>query len=273
LLKLHPLTIEDICGDLPHPKIDEFEHYLYIIAHGVDPCANQPHALEMVELDIVLGKRLVFTHQTRPMRSVAAVRDEISRGCHLFERGPAWIVHALLDHLIDHYLPLMDAFDEEVNAVEDEAVTKPTQGALKRIFDLKHSLMTLRRVTVHQREILLRLSRTEFALIPAPLSPFFRDVYDHFTRVADLCDSYREFVSGALEAYLTTTSNRMNEIMKVLTTISTVMLPLTFIAGLYGMNFEQMPELKWRYGYPLALGLMALVAIIMLVYFRRKRWF
>jgi magnesium transporter len=206
------------------------------------------------------------------MRSVSAVESEVARGCQLFERGPAWIVHALLDHLIDHYLPLMDAFDEAIDRIEVEVVTRPNRSALTQIFSLKRSLMLLRRVSVHQREILTRLSRGEFALVSPALLPFFRDVYDHFTRVADLCDSYRELVSGALEAYLTTTSNRMNEIMKVLTGMSTIMLPLTFIAGVYGMNFENMPELKWRYGYPFALALMGATAVVMLRYFRRKNW-
>jgi magnesium transporter len=167
----------------------------------------------------------------------------------------------------------MDAFDLALDAVETDAVTHPTREVLVTIFSLKHSLMTLRRVTSHQREVLLRLSRSEFALVPNALVPFFRDVYDHFTRVSDLCDSYREMLSGALEAYLSTTSNRMNEVMKVLTLIATIMMPLTFIAGVYGMNFEHMPELKWRYGYAAAWGLMIAVTLVMLGYFRRKRWF
>ncbi len=273
VLQLHSLTIEDIVSDLPLPKIEDFGTYLYVAAHGVDQSASEPDSVDTVELDIVIGARFVFTHQTRPMRSVTAVRAELERGCHLFERGAAWIVHALLDHLIDHYLPLMDAFDDAVDAVETEAVNNPTREVLQRIFALKRSLMKLRRVAVHQREILLRLSRDEFSLLPPPLLPFFRDVFDHFTRVADLCDSYRELVSGALEAYLTTTSNKMNEIMKVLTAIATIMLPLSFIAGVYGMNFELMPELKWRYGYPFALALMAVVAVSFVTYFRRRRWF
>jgi magnesium transporter len=273
VLELHPLTIEDVVGDLPHPKVEDFGHYLYIIAHGIDQAGDSPDALQTTELDIVLGERFVFTHQSRAMRSVAAVRYEATRRSHLFEKGPAYVVHALLDHLIDHYLPVMDAFDDAIDGIELEVVTRPNRAALLRIFGLKRSLMALRRVATHQKEILLRLARGEFALVPPPLVPFFRDVYDHFTRVADLCDSYRELIGGALEAYLTTTSNRMNEIMKVLTAISTIMLPLTFIAGVYGMNFNHMPELRWRYGYPFALTLMATTAAIMLVYFKRKRWF
>ena len=273
VLEVHPLTVEDVISDLPHPKIEEFPRYLYIVAHGIDQAEGRPDALQTTELDIVLGERFVFTHQSRPMRSVDAVRAEIARGCHLFEKGAAYIVHALLDHLTDHYLPLMDTFDTAIDSVETEAVTHPTRAALQNIFALKRSLMSLRRIASHQREILLRLSRGEFALVPAQLVPFFRDVHDHFVRVSDLCDSYRELVSGALEAYLSTTSNRLNEIMKVLTGIATIMMPLTFIVGVYGMNFEHMPELKWRYGYAFAWGLMLTVAGGMLVYFRRKRWF
>jgi magnesium transporter len=207
------------------------------------------------------------------MRSVAAVCADIDRGTKLLERGAAWIAHALLDHLTDHYLPVMDAFDDVVDEIETEVVTTPTREALQKIFAVKRSLMRLRRVAMHQKEILLRLSRGEFELIPASTQPFFRDVHDHFVRVADLSDSYRDLVSGALDAYLSTTSNRMNEIMKVLTGFSTVMLPLTFIAGLYGMNFAEMPELRWKYGYPFALLLMAVTAAVIVAYFRRKRWF
>jgi magnesium transporter len=273
VLEFHPLTVEDVVGDLPHPKVEDFGRYLYIVAHGIDQAGDTPDKLQTVELDIVLGERFVLTHETRPMRSVAAVRCEAARRSNVFGKGPAYLVHALLDHMIDHYLPLMDAFDDAIDELETEVVTRPSRAALLRIFALKHSIMSLRRVAAHQKEILLRLARGEFALVPAPLVPFFRDVYDHFTRVADLCDSYRELVSGALEAYLTTTSNRMNEIMKVLTAMSTIMLPLTFIAGVYGMNFDRMPELQWRYGYAFALGLMASTTITMLVYFKRKQWF
>ena len=273
VLQLHSLTIEDIVSDLPLPKIRRLGTYLYVAAHGVDQSASEP--------DSVRHRRTRHRHRSAvrvyapdsSMRSVTAVRAELERGCHLFERGAAWIVHALLDHLIDHYLPLIDTFDDASTPWKPKQSTIPRGRCCQRIFALKRSLMKLRRVAVHQREILLRLSRDEFSLLPPPLLPFFRDVFDHFTRVADLCDSYRELVSGALEAYLTTTSNKMNEIMKVLTAIATIMLPLSFIAGVYGMNFELMPELKWRYGYPFALALMAVVAVSFVTYFRRRRWF
>jgi magnesium transporter len=143
---------------------------------------------------------------------------------------------------------------------------------LKRILKFRRLLQDLRRMSIHQREILLRLARGEFDEIPRDVVPFFRDVYDHFVRITDVIESFRDSVTSALEAYLTVQANRMNEVMKTLTLISTVMLPLTFIAGVYGMNFRHMPELAWIGGYPFALGLMAVVAIGILLYFRHKGW-
>jgi magnesium transporter len=143
---------------------------------------------------------------------------------------------------------------------------------LTRIFELKRSLQALRRISIPEREIFLRMSRGEFDVVPHDALPYFRDVYDHLVRVADFAESYRDMVTSALDAYLSAQSNRMNEIMKTLTLISTVMLPLTFIAGIYGMNFDLMPELKWRYGYAFALGLMAVVALAIIAWFRRRRW-
>lgn len=273
VLELHPLSIEDVWSDAPMPKIEDFGRYLYVIVHGLDASAESPEGLETVELDVFLGGNWVLSHESQPMRSAAAVCVEIERGTARASKGAVWIAHALLDHLTDHYAPLMDAFDDAIDALETEVVTNPTRDALHRIFALKRSLMKIRRVTVHQKEILLRLSRGEFDLVPERALPFFRDVYDHFARVADLCDGYRELVSGALDAYLTTASNRMNEIMKMLAGISTVMLPLTFVVGLYGMNFDDMPELHWKYGYPFALGLMAVLASILIIVFKKRRWF
>jgi magnesium transporter len=182
----------------------------------------------------------------------------------------------MLDHAVDRYFPVVDELDTNIESLTNDALTRAgtPKGppVLRRILRYKRLLQTLRRTSIHQREILLRVSRGEFEEIPRDTVPFFRDVYDHFLRVNDLIESYRDLVTSALEAYLTVQANRMNEIMKTLTMISTVMLPLTFIAGLYGMNFVHMPELRWHYGYPFALCLMAVIAIGILAYFRKKRW-
>ena len=271
-LALHPLTIEDIWSDRPSPKADEFPSYLYVCAHTMK---REKDELLTCELDLVVGGHFVVTHDATHVVS-NALRDELTRSPRLLARGAPWIAHAVLDHLVDGYLPVIDRFDDDVETLEDDVLAKagtPEGGAvLGRILGLKRSLQSLRRVSIHQRELLLRLARGEFACFPPDVLPYLRDVHDHFVRVGDLADSYRDLVTSALDAYLSVQSNRMNEIMKTLTLLSTVMLPLTFIAGVYGMNFDHMPELHWRLGYPFALALMAVVALGAFVWFRYKRW-
>jgi magnesium transporter len=188
----------------------------------------------------------------------------------------AWLAHALLDRAVDRYMPVIDQLDAEIeqleNEVLDRAGTRRGRKVLAQILAFKRRLQELRRMSIHQREILLRVSRGEFDEIPAESLPFFRDVYDHFLRINDIAEGYRDLVSSALDAYLSVQSNRMNEIMKTLTLMSTMMLPLTFIVGLYGMNFKHMPELDWVWGYPGALGLMVVVAGSILLWFRRRGW-
>jgi magnesium transporter len=271
-LGLHPLTIEDIWTDNPSPKLESFPSYVYMCAHTL---RREKDALIHCELDLVLSETFVITHDyTKGVTS--AVAEDLQRSPRLLVRGPAWVAHAVLDKLVDAYLPIIDAFDDDIETLEDDVLAKAGTpegtAVLARILGLKRSLQALRRVSVHQRELLLRLSRGEFGVFPAEMLPYLRDVHDHFVRVGDLADSYRDLVTSALDAYLSVQSNRMNEIMKTLTLISTVMLPLTFIAGVYGMNFEHMPELKWQLGYPFALGIMAIVAVFAVVWFRYRRW-
>ncbi|MFO0675440.1 MAG: magnesium/cobalt transporter CorA [Polyangiaceae bacterium] len=222
----------------------------------------------------MLGQTFVLSHGVSA--SVSAVAEDLKRSPRLLKKGPVWVVHALLDHLIDDYLPVLDTIDVHVEELEDavlaSAESKDSPDMMRSIFSMKRSLYALRRVSVHQRDILLRLSRAEFDEIPREAMPFFRDVYDHFTRVTDMTDNYRDLVTNAFEGYMSVQSHRMNQIMKTLTLISTVMLPLTFIAGVYGMNFHAMPELSWQYGYPFALTLMAVVGIAIVVWFKVKRW-
>jgi len=272
--RIHPLVIEDVWADRQLPKVEDFGEYLYILVHGTRRGSN-PQGIETLELDVLLGPHWVITHQ-HESRSAHAVAEDLKRSPRLLKKGPAWVVHALLDHLVDHYLPLLDEMDDELDKLELDVLTKAgtphDRGLMRRLLALKRAIQRLRRVSVHQRDILLRLTRREFDEIPAEAVPFYRDVYDHFARVTELADNHRDMAAAVMEAYLSVQSNRMNEVMKRLTLISTVMLPLTFIAGVYGMNFEHMPELGWRWGYAFALGLMATVAGGVLLWFRTKRW-
>jgi magnesium transporter len=279
-LKLHPLVMDDIWSERAMPKIEDFDDYLFVLIHGVRKESNTTK-FDLVEIDLVLGKRFILSHH-KDSCAITAVHEELTRSSKLLKRGPAWVLHSILDHLVDHYLPILDQYDDEITKLEDDVMihagTKRGERVMRRMLSFKRTLQRLRRVSIYQREVLLRLSRGEFDEIPRDATPFYRDVYDHFARVTDLADSYRELVSGAIEAYLSVQSNRMNEVMKALTLISTIMLPLTFIAGVYGMNFDaaaspyNMPELKWTYGYVFALGLMVATALGIVVGFKKKKW-
>jgi magnesium transporter len=271
-LQLHSLTIEDIWASRSQPKLEDYDSYLYIIIHGI--AGTKAGEIQLIELDVVIGPSYVITHD--PKGLVDNVRAELDRSPRLLAKGPAWLAHAILDSAVDRYLPVIDDLDSQIASLEQEVLrkagTKQGPQILRKILGFKRMLLTLRRMSIHQREILLRLARGEFDEIPHEAAPFYRDVYDHFLRVNDLIDSYRDLVTSALEAYLSVQSNRMNEIMKTLTLMSTLMLPITFIAGLYGMNFEHMPELKARWGYPASLAAMAAVVISILLWFRHKGW-
>jgi magnesium transporter len=273
VLKLHPLTIEDIWAERSRPKIDDFDEYLYVIVHGIG--AARHDKLKTVEIDVVIGPHWLVTHDPTGLVS-DDVGTELDHSTRAMVKGIAWLAHAVLDRAVDQYMPVIDQLDAEIEQLEndvlDHAGTSRGRDVLMRILAFKRRLQELRRMSIHQREILLRLSRGEFDEIPADALPFYRDVYDHFLRINDIAEGYRDLVTSALDAYLSVQSNRMNEIMKTLTLMSTVMLPLTFIVGLYGMNFKHMPELDWVWGYPAAIGLMIAVVTGIVLWFRHRGW-
>ena len=271
---LHALTIDDIWAERASPKVEEFEGYLYVLVHAVAR-TNDDVGIDLRELDVVIGPRWVITHD-QTGATTDGLREDLLQSPRALARGSASLAYALIDRLVDAYLPVIDCFDEEIEALEDDVLaragTREGNQVLARILALKRALQRLRRVSIHQRELLLRLARGEFERIPEDALPYFRNVHDHFVRVGDLADSYRDLVTSALEAYLSVQSNRMNQVMKTLALISTVMMPITFIAGVYGMNFEDMPELHWVFGYPFAISLMVVVAVSSYLWFRHKKW-
>lgn len=275
VFQFHPLAIEDMLHDYGHPKLDVYDDYVFLIVHGVDFHSlnlADDFVINTLELDIFAGPRYLVTHHTDPpLRCVSDLHRDVGDPSHR-----SWIsvrlLHRLLDRLVDNYLPVMDKIGARLDALEDLIIHRCEPDHLELVLDAKKVINRLRRITGHQRLILESLARGHIHLIPRDSIAFFRDIYDHFVRVADLSDAYREGAQGAVEAYLSVSANKTNEIMKVLTQISTVMLPLTFIAGIYGMNFDIMPELRWNFGYPFALGLMALTAGGLIVWFRRRHW-
>jgi magnesium transporter len=269
VLKLHPLAVEDILQDRPSPKVEDYGTYLYVVAHAPRQMDGE---LRSYEVDLVWNGQWIVTHRHGDVPAIAALRDELKRNPRPLEKGPAFVAHGILDRMVDSYLPIVDAWDDEIDHLENEVVENPTRAVLQHIFNLKRSLQRMRRVALHQREVLHRLSRGEFDLVPEAALPFYRDIYDHFLRVVDLADSYRDLLSGALDAYLSVVSNRMNEVMKTLTLFATLFMPLTFIVGVYGMNFEHMPELHWQYGYLYVWIILVVVALVMVWLFRHRRW-
>ncbi len=271
----HPLAIEDALQDYGHPKIDTFDDHVFMIVHGIDfTKLNLEKSMNIgtLELDIFVGDRFMVTHHGDPaVRSIRELHKDVCEPGHR-----PWVsvrlLHRLLDRLVDNFLPVMDQVGAKLEVLEDQIIHNPVPDLLEKVLEAKKSIQKIRRMTAHQRLILESLARGHLELIPRESLAFFRDIYDHFVRVADLAEAYREGAQSAVEAYLSMSANKTNEIMKVLTQISTIMLPLTFIAGIYGMNFDIMPELRWVYGYPFAVGLMIATAAALLVWFRRRHW-
>ncbi len=273
IFHFHPLTIEDAVVTRNLPKVEAFPGYLFFIVHGVKTETN-PANFVTKELDGYLGKNFVVTFHHENFRSIDKVKQQVRSSAFVCGRGADYLLHQIFDELVDLYLPLVDDFDNAINEIEERIFrTKRTNNAiLEEILNLKRSVVRLRRITSKQLNVLYRISHGEFPLIEDAHLPFYRDVHDHLLRVADLAESYRDLIGGLLDIQFSVVSNRMNEVMKVLTVFSAIMLPLSLIAGIYGMNFENMPELHSKYGYYIALGLMLLVGGGLLIYFWRKGW-
>ena len=273
VFQFHPLTVEDCRENRHYPKVEEFPDYVYFIVHGVT-ANTTPDRFNTIELDGFLGRNFVITYHHETFRSINNVKKQLSTSPVACQRGPAFLMHQILDQIVDYYSPVLDDFDERIDQLEENifSLKQPNNQILETIMELKRSVLRLRRISAKQMDIFYRMSRGEIHLIPQQMLPFYRDIYDHLIRVTDLAENYRDLLSGALEAYLSVVSNRMNEIMKVLTIFSAIMLPLTFIAGLYGMNFDNLPELHWAYSYFVVLGLMLIVALGMLYGFWRRGW-
>ena len=272
VFRFHPLAVADCISKNMHPpKIDDFDDYLFIIVHGIN-YHIESEVVETTELTLVLGKNYVVTSHDVPMRSVSSMLDRVQKDERLMRRGVDFLAHDLIDALVDNIMPTIEEMDEKNDQLEAEALHEPKRETLMSIMQLKRSTLALTRVILPQREIMNGLSRGEYALISERVQIYYRNIYDHLVRIEILAQGLRDMAESVLSTYLSSVSNRMNEVMKLLTLIATIFIPLTFIAGIYGMNFLNMPELKWRYGYFSILAIMAALGISLLVYFRRKKW-
>jgi magnesium transporter len=276
---LHTLILEDIVNMVERPKIEDYEEQLVIIAHMVVPNHNNG-GFYSEQVSLVLGKYYVLTVQEEPEHDCFdGVRMRINKNKGIIRRqGSDYLAYSLLDAIIDGFFPVLELYGERIDDLEDEVIVNPSQQTLQKIYQIRRELLQLRRAIWPQRDAINSLIRDGSELISDDVRIYLRDCYDHAVQVMDIVETYRELVAGLMDVYLSAISNKMNEIMKLLTVVSSIFIPLTFIAGVYGMNFNteksphNMPELNWYWGYPLCLGVMALVAISLLYFFWRRGW-
>ena len=269
---IHPLILEDILHTGQRPKMEDFEDYIFLVVK-MFYYDEKDDEIKMEQVSLLLGSNFVISFQEREGDIFNPIRERIRNHKGRIRMMKAdYLGYALLDTIVDNYFIILEKVGENIENMEEELVTRPTPETLQTIHNLKRELIVLRKSIWPLREVVNSLERGESPLINEATGVYLRDVYDHTIQVIDTIETFRDMVSGMLDIYLSSISNKMNEVMKVLTIIATIFIPLTFLAGIYGMNFRYMPELDWHWGYPLLWGIMIALGIVMLVYFRRKKW-
>lgn len=269
---IHGLVLEDILNTHQRPKFEEFEDYLYIVFKAIT-LQNGDASVEYEQISLLLLNNIVFTFKEKPDDILDPVINRLNiPQSHIRTQGGDYLVYVIMDTVIDEYFLLQDTFDELIETVEDELLTSPTQHTLTTIQKIKRELIYLRRSISPLRELLSAIHRSESPLLNQRTKQGFTDVYDHAIRIIEALESYRDLISGMLDIYLSSISNKMNETMKVLTVFSALFIPLTFIAGVYGMNFDYMPELRWKWGYPALWAAFIAISGVLLMFFRKRKW-
>ena len=270
---LHRLVMEDIMNTDQRPKMEDFGDYFYIVFKMLSSGRNGDVVIEQISL--ILGSNFVLSFQEGGVEGDVfnLIRERLRSGKgRIRKMGADYLAYSLLDAVVDNYFVILEKFGDKIELLETELVENPTQKTVQRLYQLKRELIFLHNAVWPLREVVNGLGKHESPLIRQTTVPYLRDVYDHVIHIIDSVDIYREMLTSMLDMYLSSVSNRLNEVMKVLTVIATIFMPLTFIAGVYGMNFKYMPELAWRYGYPLVLFVMLGIGVAMLFYFKRKKW-
>ena len=269
---LHPLVLEDILNTDQRPKLDDYGDYLFIVLKTLHFQEGQ-REIAAEQISLILGNNYVISLHENDQDVFAVIRERLKAGKGRVRRGGAdYLAYSLLDLIVDHYFVILEDLGEVIEDLEAEVVSAPIPATLSHIHGLKRHMIMLRKSVWPLREVINRLDRSESPLIQDSTAVYLKDVYDHVIQIIDNIETYRDILSGMLDIYLSSISNRLNEVMKVLTIIATIFIPLTFIAGVYGMNFEFMPELKWPWGYYACLLGMALVSGVMLLFFKKRRW-
>lgn len=272
---IHRLALEDVVNTHQRPKVEQYDKHVFIVGRMVE----MGQRVEMEQLSLFLGKNFVLTFQEAAGDSFDPVRARIRKaGGRIRNAGPDYLAYALLDAFIDHYFPVLEAYGERLEAMEEEVISRPGPPLVSRIHEIRRDLMGLRRAIWPLREAVNSLVREPRPFITDETRIYLRDCYDHTIQIIDLLENYRDIASSLMEVYLSSMGNRLNEVMKILTMFTALFIPLSLVAGIYGMNFNteksplNMPELTWYFGYPFALCLMAAVALGMFLFFRKKGW-
>jgi len=269
---LHPLVIEDIVHTGQRPKVEDYESHLFVVLRMLR-WSEKTDQIDDEQVSIVLGPSWVLSFQEREGDVFDPVRERIvsNRG-RIRKHGPDYLAYALIDGVVDHYFSILETLGDRIESLGEEMTENPKREDLQAIRHMKRELLFMRKSVWPLREVLGSIQRDESELVAQSTRPYLRDVYDHTIQIIDTVETFRDMVSGLMDVYLSSISNRMNEVMKVLTIIATIFIPLSFVAGLYGMNFDLMPELHWRFGYFAILGVMFAIGGGMLLYFKRRKW-
>jgi magnesium transporter len=266
----HPLVLEDILNTDQRPKMEDYGDYLYIVLRMLSYTSSQ---IETEQISLILGSNFVFSFQEKEGDVFEPLRERIRNNKGRIKKmGADYLAYALIDSVVDHYFVIMEKLGETIEFLEEELVTRPAPETLRTIHQLKRELIFLRKAVWPLREVIGALQRGDLELIKETTRVYLRDVYDHTIQVIDTIETFRDMISGMLDIYLSSVSNRLNSVMKVLTIIATIFMPLTFLAGIYGMNFKYFPELEWRWSYPVFWLVAALISVSMLLYFKKRKW-
>jgi magnesium transporter len=272
IFHLHPLVLEDIVNTTQRPKVEEYDDYIFMVLQAARFDRGSAR-LETQQVSLVLSDQWLLSFEEGGRDLFGGVLERIQRGRGRIRKlGVDYLAYVLMDAVVDHYFVALESIGEEVELLEEELLQNPGKRTMHRLHQLKHQNLAFRKAVWPLREVVAWLTREEMSLVHTDIHPYLRDLYDHTIQAIDQVETLRDLLSGLLDIYLTAVSNRMNEVMKVLTIIATIFIPLTFLTGLYGMNFKNMPELDWKWGYPLVLLVMVLSVVGMLIYFRRKKW-
>ncbi|MCX8189889.1 MAG: magnesium/cobalt transporter CorA [Candidatus Diapherotrites archaeon] len=267
---IHPLTIEDIVNTNQRPKMEDFENYVFVVLKMV---YYSNENLNFEQISIILGENFVLTFQEKEGDVFGLVRERIRKNKGKIRKmGSDYLAYSLVDAIVDNYFSVLEVLGEKIEQIEDKLIIKPEQKQLVALHQIKRDLLFLRRASWPMREAIGQMHRGGSKLITHTTEVYLRDIYDHTILIIDTIETYRDIISDLFDIYLSSISNKLNEIMKVLTIIATIFIPLTFITGIYGMNFEHMPELKWEYGYYLILLIMAILGISMAITFKKRGW-